>query len=198
MINYNNLRATVVKGLKKYLGCPVIRSNQTAEAPPYPYVSFTTTTLMTENRGTYGIYEDGVARKPVTSIWSFTALSDKHIESVTLANKAREWLDFVGTVYLKDNNVNVQSVGSVLNRDNILTAEYEYKNGFDAVFWLYDEVENVIAEPIETVAFGEDLNQSLEDRLDGVESYTYSGNQAQGEDENALNQLLEERLDGEL
>lgn len=142
MVDFENLRETVVTGLKKYLNCPVIRNNQSAEPPAYPYVSYTITTLMAENKGTYGEYEDGKARKPVTQTWSITAQSDDNTESITLANKAREWLDYVGTVYLNDNNVIVQSVTGVTNRDNVLTTDYEYKNGFDCVFWCCDEVDN--------------------------------------------------------
>lgn len=144
MVDYENMRTTVATGLRNYLGCPVIRSNQNAEAPNFPYVSYTVTTLMSENKGTYGKYDDGVARKPVTSIWSITAVSDDNIESVTLANKAREWLDYVGTVYLSDNDVIVQSVGTVTNRDNVLTVEYEYRNGFDVVFWMYDVIQTSV------------------------------------------------------
>lgn len=145
MIDYEGMRNTVAKGLKNYLGCPVVRSNQNADPPQYPYVSYTITTLMGENKGTYGKYEDGYARKPVTSIWSITALSDDNVESITLANKAREWMDYAGTIDLNDNDVIVQSVGGVTNRDNVLTVEYEYKNGFDAVFYLFDTVKVDIA-----------------------------------------------------
>lgn len=194
MIDFENLRTTVVKGLRRYLGCSVIRSNQSAEAPPYPYASYTVTTLMTQNNGTYGEYADGSARKPVNCIWSITIQSDDNIESVTLANKAREWFDYVGNTYLSDNDVIVQSVGAVTNRDNLLTAEYEYRNGFDVTFWLYDEIEGLDVETIESVTFAEDSNASLESRLDGVESVAYSGNQTQ--DEEALNELLNNRLDG--
>lgn len=153
MIDYENMRATVCNGLRAYLGCPVIRSNQNESPPPYPFLSYTITTPMSENRGTYGDYEDGARRKPVTQIWSITSLSDDNSESVTLAVKAREWLDCFGTTYLSDSGVIVQSVGGITNRDNFLTAEYEYRNGFDCVFWLYDTVENTAEEDgyIETV-----------------------------------------------
>ena len=194
MIPYDNLRSVVVKGLRRYLGCPVIRTNQTAEAPPYPYVSYTVTTLMTENKGTYGEYDDGMARKPVNCIWSVTAQSTDNVESVKLANTARDWLAYSGRSYLNNNGVIVQSVGSVGNRDNILTYEYESKNGFDVVFWLFDEVENV-AETIETFEFSEDTNAQLESRLDGVEEIAYSGGQAISE-EDETNALLEDRLSG--
>lgn len=194
MIDYENLRITVAKGLKDYLGCPVIRSNQNAEPPPYPYVSYTITTLMSENRGTYGRYDDGVARKPVTCIWSITVQSDDNIKSVTLANKAREWLDYAGTVYLNDNNVIVQSVGGVTNRDNVLSVEYEYRNGFDVVFWLYDEIV-LEEETIEAMEFGEDANKRLENRLDGIMQNEYGLSQRHDEEEE-LSALLSNRLNG--
>lgn len=142
MIDYDNMRATVVKGLKKFLECPVIRSNQNAEPPAYPYISYTITMLQSENKGTWQEYEQGIDRQAVTQTWSISALSDDNNESVVLANKARAWLTRLGTSYLNEHKVIVQSAGNITNRDNILTSEYEYKNGFDVVFWLYDEVEN--------------------------------------------------------
>lgn len=196
MIDYENLRIKVVKGLKKYLGCPVVRNNQNAEMPKYPFVSYTITTPMSANKGTHGEYADGKARKPIKCFWSITAQSDDNVESVTLANKARDWLDYVGKVYLNDNDVIVESVGNVGNRDNVLTTGYEYKNGFDVVFWLYDVVEMPEdSGAIEEVAFEEDINDQLESRLSGTESdYAFSSNQY--EDESALNKLLENRLSG--
>ena len=69
--------------------------------------------------------------------------NDDNSESVTLACKAREWLDRLATAYLNRNDVIVQSVSSVTNRDNLLTTGYEYKNGFDVVFWLFDVIDNM-------------------------------------------------------
>ena len=142
MIDYDNMRAIVCKGLKEYLNCPVIRSNQNETPPPYPFISYTVTRPMSENKGTYGVYEDGVKRKPVNQTWSITALSDDNSESVALAVKAREWLDCFGTTYLSDNGVIVQSVGGVTNRDNFLTTGYEDRIGFDCFFWLFDTIES--------------------------------------------------------
>lgn len=197
MIDIENMRLTVVKGLKKYLKCPVIRSNQAAEAPPYPYLSYTVTTLMSANNGTYGEYDDNKARKPVTSIWSITAQSDDNIESVTLANKAKEWLDYVGTVFLNDNDVIVQSTTSVSNRDNVLTSEYEYKNGFDVVFWGFDVIEMPKdAELIEAISMDEDWNQRLESRLDGTNRLALTGIRTLTNEEEALNYEFARRLSG--
>ena len=165
MVDYDGIRAIVVQGLEKYLNCPVIRSNQNADIRLilekeeneriYPYVVYTVTTIASENKGTWGEYADGKDRNPVTQTWSITAISDNNTESVMLANKAREWLGRVGTVYLSDNGIVVQSVGSITNRDNFLTVEYEYINGFDAFLWLYDEIDSEAANAgyIETASF---------------------------------------------
>ena len=51
---------------------------------------------------------------------------------------------------MNDNNVIVQSVGSITNRDNVLTVGYEYKNGFDVDFWLFETVGDTDTEIIET------------------------------------------------
>lgn len=150
MIDIDNLRSTVVKGLKEYLGVPVIRSNQTNTPPNYPYASYTITTTESANNGTYGVYSDGIDRLPVTQTWSITVQSDKYDESLKLTSKAKEWLQHVGTVYLNDNDVIVQSVTDITNRDNMISIEYEYRHGFDCVFWLMTETENT-KETIETI-----------------------------------------------
>lgn len=140
MIDYKNIREAVCKGLKKYLNVPIIRNNQNAQPPVYPYLSYTVTTLASQNKGTYGEYEDGIDRQPVKQTWSITAQSDDNDESVMLAGKAKEWLDHTGSVYLRDRNVIVEQVTNITNRDNIISVEYEYKNGFDVVFVLFDEI----------------------------------------------------------
>ena len=153
MIDYDKMRGTIAKGLKKYLGCPVIKSNSNGELPEYPYVVYTITTPIGENKGTYSEYEDGTKRKPHTQTWSITVLSDDETECMLLAIKAREWFDEIGTIYLNDNDVIVQSVGSIGNRDNFITVDYEHRNGFDVVFWLFNtiEVTEETTEYIETV-----------------------------------------------
>ena len=75
MMNYENLKSVVAKGLKDYLKIPVIRADQNQKPPKYPYGTYKATTPMTANNGTYGEYEDGKARKPVKSIFSFSFLA---------------------------------------------------------------------------------------------------------------------------
>lgn len=150
---YDKLRETVVTGLKDYLGVPVIRGNQNAEPPDYPYVSYNITTLESANNGTWGEYKDGIDRIPVTQNWSISVQSDNYSESIALASKAREFLCHTGTCYLNDNDVIVKRVGEITNRDNLISIEYEYKNGFDVVFWIMMEVNN----PIERIGEIENL-----------------------------------------
>lgn len=139
MINTDNIRKTVVPALKKYTGAYLIRANQNAEPPPYPYSTYHITTYATQNNGTFGEYADGVSRKPVKQIWSFTTHSDKYEEAFTIANKLREWLDYVGTIYLSDNRIVVESVGAIADRSNVLTVDYQYSFGFDCTFSVFDE-----------------------------------------------------------
>lgn len=179
MIDYDGIRQTIVTGLKKYCNCPVIRQNQAEKPPKYPFIAYTITLPMSENNGTYGEYEDGTKRKLFTQTWSISALSDDSTESVTLACKAREWFDCFGTTYLNDNDVVIQSVGSVTNRDNIISIDYEYKNGFDIVIYLFDEVGSTEEYDglIETATINEkeyspqydmdELNERFARRLDG-------------------------------
>lgn len=159
MIDNEKLRTIVVKGLKKYLNIPVVRGNQNAAPPDYPYLSYNVTTLESANNGTWGEYEDNIDRIPVTQTWSITVQSNKEDESISFAGKARDWLIHSGRIYLNDNDVIVQSVTDITNRDNMISIEYEYKNGFDVVFWLMNEVERYAEsqteEVIETVKIDE-------------------------------------------
>lgn len=149
MIDLYAMRQTIATGLREAIGVPVIRSSQTATAPPYPYVSYTVTTPASANNGTWQQHPDGIDRQMVRSIWSFSFLSADYDESMMLASKARTWLTHTGRVWLSDHGVTVQSCTDINNRDSILAVEYERKNGFDAVFYVYDEAEN----PSETAGY---------------------------------------------
>lgn len=142
MIPYEELTTVIPKGLAEHLGITVIRGNQTAPAPSYPYGSYNVTTIATANSGTWQKHPDGIDRKLVRSIWSLSFLSADEDESVFLAVKARSWLEHTGRLWLAERGVTVQSVTDIHNRDNLLTVEYERKNGFDVVLYVYDEVES--------------------------------------------------------
>lgn len=142
MIDYENIRIKICTGLSEYLGCPVIRSNQDASPPNYPYLSYTITQPMGKNNGTYGVYDDNVERKPFIQTWSISVLSDNDSECVTLAIKAREWFDRVGNLFFSESDIIIHTVGGITSRDNFLTTGYEYKKGFDVDVYLFDEIEN--------------------------------------------------------
>lgn len=177
MVNTDNIRSTVVTGLKKKLNIPIVRANQTAPMPKMPYGRYTITTPATANNGTYGEYEDNIARIPVKQIWSITFESATYKEAVNLANKARAWFAFTGTTILNDNDVIVESVGAIGDRSNLLTVDYQYSYGFDVTFWTYDEIEMPEAGYIESIDLNgievvnpptaDELNELLEKRLDG-------------------------------
>ena len=180
MINYRQIETIIVEGLKAHLGCEVIMANQHSPAPDYPYVSYTATTPKVTNNGTFGDWEDGVKRKEVQQIWSFTVQAKTDTESKVLALSAQDYFDETGYLYLSDFNIAVQLLGNITCRDNLISIGYEYRNGFDVTFAIADEIEKneneQNAESIKSVSLIEgkeitnnldELNDMLEERLDG-------------------------------
>ena len=145
MIDITNVESIIVNTLQSYLTteerpCTVVMANQTAPIPPYPYVSYTITTPLTAAGGTYGIAEDGTRYRELKQVWSFTVQSDSDTESQILALKIYDWFSLVGRVDLEDNGIIAESVTSVNNRDNLLSIEYEYRNGLDVTFNLLHSI----------------------------------------------------------
>ena len=137
-------------GLTEYLKCAVVRSNQNMPMPKFPYILFTITQLASENKGTW---QEGIdtARKEYTQTVSFTAHSDNYSEAVELANKCRDWLDFVGKPYLDEHNIIVKSVGAISDRSSLLSTDYMYSYGFDCFLRIYRTVQQPERGVIETV-----------------------------------------------
>jgi len=147
------IESVIVQGLEDYLGepnrpCPVILANLNTPIPNYPYVAYTFTQSLVENNGTYGIDDKGNRIKQHDCVMSFTVQSDDVDESVLLAIKIARWFGAVGVVYLDDNKIAVKSVGSVLNRDNLISIEYEYRNGLDVTITLLDVIDKSEFDPI--------------------------------------------------
>lgn len=131
----------IVGSLKKYLStdgrpCEVVRQNQVPEVPPYPYVSYAVTTVVNAMSGTYSEAEDGTKYRTIYQTWSFTAQSDDQEESVMLAMKMFDFFTAVGVTLLSDNGITISRVRDVTTRDNLLSIEYEYRNGLDVTFGL--------------------------------------------------------------
>ena len=180
MINYRQIEKIISEGLKTHLGCEVIMANQNSPIPKYPYVSYTVVTPKKANNGTYGEWEDGVKRKEVQQIWSFTVQAATDTESKVIALSAQDYFGDIGYLYLSDNGIAVQLLGNITCRDNFITTGYEYRNGFDVTFALADEIakneDDENAEAIKGVSLVngkeiknnlDDLNAMLEERLDG-------------------------------
>lgn len=151
MIDHRNIELIVTNGLQTWLSnkgynCPVIMANQVVPIPPYPYIAYTVTSLVSGNMKTYGIETDGTRTKPVVQIWSFTVQSDNSTEADTVAMEAYDWFVLSGNTYLSDNDIVAQRVGGITNRDNLLSIEYEYRRGFDVEFLVVDEISQADAE----------------------------------------------------
>lgn len=139
MIDHRKNEIVIVENLRAYLStevrpCEVVRQNQVAEIPPYPYVSYTLTTPASGDKGTYSKAEDGTLYKAVLQTWSFTVQSDDQEEALTLALKAYDYFSIVGVTTLADNGITVRRVRDVSTRDNMITIQYEYRNGLDVTF----------------------------------------------------------------
>lgn len=145
-MNIREVEKTIVRGLEGYLStekrpCKLVLANSNTPIPEYPYVSYTPLQAVIQNNGTYGIREDGTRIKQYDSTFSFTVQSDDEDESVFLAVMAMRWFSVVGVVFLGDNGIAVKNVGSVTNRDNLISVEYEYRNGFDVTLTLLDVID---------------------------------------------------------
>lgn len=141
MINQKQIETVIREGLENYLGCPVILANQHAPAPAYPYCSFTVTTPVQINQGTYGTEYNGKFFKPVRQVWSFTIQSDNDDQCSEYVLKAHDWFSLVGIVNLSDNEISIERLENISNRDNLITIQYEYRRGFDVTFVVMDEIE---------------------------------------------------------
>lgn len=151
MYDAKAIETAIVSGLKEYVSaggrtCEVVLANQAGPVPKYPYIAYTITTPVQYRGGTYSEAEDGTKYRPLLQTWSFTAQSDSMDESVETAMRAYDWFAVAGLTALNDADVVVSSLGNINNRDNLITIQYEYRNGFDVTFRLLHTVEMTDAE----------------------------------------------------
>lgn len=151
MIDYRAIETLIVDGLTAHLtskgyNCPVIMANQTSPTPDYPYIAYTVTVPVAANMKGYSIAADGTRYKPIAQTWSFTAQSDDDVEAVNVAMEAYDWFALAGNTYLSDNNIIAQRVGNISNRDNLISIEYEYRQGFDVEFLLMHTLDSAECE----------------------------------------------------
>lgn len=162
MIKHRQNEIVIVEKLKAYLStdvrpCEVIRQNQTAKVPPYPYVSYTVKSPLSSMAGTYSEAKDGTLYRNIMQTWSFTAQSDDQEEAMTVAMKIYDFFTAKGLTALADNGIAVRRVRDVTTRDNLLSIQYEYRNGLDVTFGLlYEIVPDEHPEVIESNTFKEE------------------------------------------
>lgn len=163
MIKHRKNEIVVVDGLKAYLStaqrpCEVVRQNQVQAAPCYPYVSYTVSTPLSEHKGTYCKAPDGTLYRDILQTWSFTVQSDDQDEALELGMKMYDYFSAVGLTLLNDNAITVRRVTSLTQRDNLITIQYEYRNGLDVVFGLMYEItpdQQMSEDVIETIEIKE-------------------------------------------
>ena len=148
MIDQFELNDVICEGIKKDCHCECVKTNSTARLPAYDFVSFTVLNFGTSG-GTSAVYASEDNTKETRSkegrlTYSFTTHSDKDNASLLLAVAIHDWFEESGRQYLKDRGIVVKSVGMVTNRDNILTVGYEYRNGFDVVLTVVNNIETSI------------------------------------------------------
>lgn len=149
MIAFDRIRDTIVTKIKESLNIEVVRVNQNAPPPAYPYIGYTITTLMKTNNGTYSEYVENNVKvycKEFQQIWSFTVFADNDLQSKEIAIRLYDYLDNIGAVDLSENDIVIQRIGNITNRDTLLTIDYEYRNGFDVTFAFMNEIKNTNAE----------------------------------------------------
>lgn len=146
MIDYRKNEIVIVENLKAYLStdirpCEVVRQNQVAKTPPYPYVSYTVTTPVSSSGGTYSMAADGTMYRSILQTWSFTVQSDDHEEALALSMRAYDFFTASGLTLLADNGIIVRKVRDITTRDNLLSIQYEYRSGLDVTFGLLYSIE---------------------------------------------------------
>lgn len=144
MVDMAAFQNIIAEGLESYLEIPMVYAHKTEAPPQYPYGTYTVTTLINENKSTWNRCDDGKQRKPFTQTWTVTIHADEANHAMELAIKAYDWLDYAGKIYHEDNHVIIQSVKEIINSDNIINGQYEYRYGFDVVFQMMDELDDII------------------------------------------------------
>ena len=141
MLDYRKNEIIIVEGLKDYLSTELrpfelVRQNQIAQIPSYPYGSYTVTTPIHEQGGTFSRSNDGAYYRAALQTWGITIQSDDQEEALSLAFRAYDYFRLAGVTYLADQGITVRRVRDITARDNLLTSQYEYRNGLDVTFGL--------------------------------------------------------------
>lgn len=130
----------IVTQLEQYAGCPVVLSNQTSPMPPYPYISYTIITPVHADGGTYCL-KDGIYYQPMLQTWSLTAHFDDCRACQRLGMRLYDFFARAGRMALQRKNIAVSSKTNLMQRDNLLTVQFEYRCGMDVTFRMMHQLE---------------------------------------------------------
>ncbi len=125
----------IVRQLESYIGCAVVLTNQTAPVPPYPYISYTVITPVHSVDGTYCM-RGGVYYQPMLQTWSLTAHSGDSRSCQKLGMQMYDFFARAGRQVLYQKEIAVDSKTDLMQRDNLLTIQFEYRCGMDVIFRL--------------------------------------------------------------
>lgn len=155
MFDPERINLTITEGLKSAAGCEVMKANLIREPiSVYPYILYTI--LSTETKKGTCPAENGRRYMPLIQTWSFAALGAQDNEAELAAIKSKIWLEELGRNDLNDAGIVVQSVGPIMNRDTLLTDEYEYRKEFEAVLSFIYVIDGQIDETIDMAQIKEE------------------------------------------
>jgi hypothetical protein len=169
MLDLPILRAAIVSGLHTYLGLKVIVAEQAAKRPAYPYVTVNISSPLIPEGLNKSVESANVpssgpdfeydveytATEHVTLAMSISTYSKNFDECHEIAAKAHSWFSFVGYEHLKSNGMVVANIGNIGERDSLIIADYERRNGFDVTLRAVHQMKRTV-ETIESINITEE------------------------------------------
>ncbi|MFE0394749.1 LIC_12616 family protein [Paenibacillus lactis] len=150
MIPFEQIRKVMIEGLTSHLGVPIIELDGRGETPPYPFMTYSFTDEgspighMAVTAGGDQLIHFGTVSISV----AFQSYTRTRLDSVELANRARDWFLTEGHWVLKDGaGAVVFDVGPSQNLDLQIGEEWERRNGFEVDL----RAANVITAPLQPI-----------------------------------------------
>ncbi|WP_353856439.1 hypothetical protein [Bacillus sp. Bos-x628] len=132
-MDYNSIIQTVLGLIREKTGHVVIVANGTGKQPVYPFCTYTVTSpYLAQHRG---IEEQGALMEDIELVFSFTWISNSHIEAISLAQQTATYFKTgEARQKLHDNRLVWVRNDGFGNRDTFITVDTERRHGFDARF----------------------------------------------------------------
>lgn len=120
----------LAKCMEGALGLPVVPQSDCGLPPAWPFLAYSVQTGGTAPKGTV-CRADGKWFWQARQNWSLTMCAAEAEQARAAAQKAVEWLLGGGGEALAGLGYAVEKVGDLQNRDSLLTAETECREGFE-------------------------------------------------------------------